>query len=131
MSPNIPSRASCSGSFPACSSYTRGTELWCTCPKFHVEFYSVPNLYLFCPTSPTIFEKYVYIFTYLTAQVPYMYCLCCQTMLPGNIFTQIWSGGKCYLVMHRRGAGLTVGEYVTLDKTFYNLRNKPLTQVSK
>jgi hypothetical protein len=52
-------------------------------------------------------------------------------MLPGNIFAQIWSGGKVWLDMYHRGAGQTEGEYVTLDKTFYNLRNKPLTQVSK
>jgi hypothetical protein len=33
--------------------------------------------------------------------------------------------------MYHRGADQAVGEYVTLDKTFYNPRNTPLTHVSK
>ena len=128
MSPNIPSRPSCSGSFPSWSPYTSAIELWRAYPKFQVAFNAVSNFYLFCPASLSILKK---MHTYSHIWLHRFCCCCSQIMLPGNIFTQIWSGGKCWLDMYRRGAGQTVGEYVTLDKTFNNLHNKRLTQVSR
>jgi len=118
-------------------------------PKMTRGIHCCPNLR---PASPYC-ELYVYIYTYRTVCKLYMNYRCHQVTVQRNIFTQIWSGAKCWLDIYHADAGLAVtgrirgigqkssfvnwantwhwtecftvifwkvGEYVTLDGTFYS-----------
>jgi len=52
--------------------------------------------YFFSPTSISILQEYVSIYTYLTAQRLYRNYRCYQITQQWNIFTQIRNGAKCY-----------------------------------
>ena len=53
-------------------------------------------------------HMYIHTHTYLTSYRLYMNYSCYQITLQWNIFTQIWSGAKCWPDIYRWGVGLAV-----------------------
>ena len=69
--------------------------------------------YFFCPTSVSILCRIcLYTYTYLTPYRLYMNYGSYQITMQWNIFTQIWSGAKCWLDIYHWGAGLAVTEWI-------------------
>jgi hypothetical protein len=80
----------------------RVAVLWVMCVCVYTRVYTHTHAYL---------GRYCLYITFGTKQ----YC-------EWNSFTQIQSGTKCWLVNYYRDAGMRwLGEYVTLDRTFYSL----------
>jgi hypothetical protein len=75
----------------------------------------------------------VYIYIYLTAYRMYMNYRCYQIILRVKHFctNRERCGGSAGCFITGAPACRLPGEYVTLDKAFYNPRNKPLTQASR
>ena len=74
---------------------------------FYISFAPLPFLYWEEHTH-THAHTHTHTHTYLTAYRLYMHYRCYQITLRWNIFTQIWSGAKCWLDIYHWSAGLTV-----------------------
>ena len=110
--------------------YSRAGEPTARVPKISPEKTSLvsdlhcwPNISISFAPRPSLYcAQYVYIHTYLTAQRLYMNYRCYQITLQWNIFTQIGGVRSVdWIFIVGVPDWRWLGEYVTLDRTFYSL----------
>jgi len=97
---------------------------------WHAAFTTLQIFYFFSPTNVSIlWIIYIYIYIYIHIHNIYIYThigiSCLLSLLPNktarNLFTQIGSCAKSgWIFIIGAPAWRWMGEYVTLDKTFYN-----------
>jgi len=117
------------GNFNFCYTRTGLTNLWRACSKWHeksLSWHAALNALPFCLLLYLIRVSMLWricIYKHTADCVETVYEL---PLLPNNTarptYTQIRSGAKCWLdIFHGAPAWRWLGEYVTLDRTFYNL----------